>query len=411
MLKAFKYRLYPTKQQEILLNKHFNCCRFIYNLALETKINAYQHDKKSLSKFDLIKQITDLKQDCKWLCEVGTVSLQQSIINLDTSFKNFFRNKKHFGFPKFKKKNVIQSFKNLVHIKIDFQTSKVHIPKFQEGIKFALDRTFDGVIKQATVSKVSSGKYFISILVEIGQEKPIKKEITRETTVGIDLDINSLLTFSDGTKIENPKYLKHNLDKFSFLQRTHSKHKGKRTKHKITLLYEHIANQRKDNWQKISASLIRNNQSIALEDLSVKNMSKKCKSKQDEDGIYLPNGQSRKNGLNRSIQDVGWSMFVSILEYKAEWYGNNILKIGKFEPSSKTCSVCGFINKDLGGKTEWTCPKCGSKHDRDINAAINIKNFALRNLNIKTVCGVHTEDQDSCLANKEGALTSEAHLE
>jgi putative transposase len=136
-------------------------------------------------------------------------------------------------------------------------------------------------------------------------------------------------------------------------------------------------------------------------------MMKKCKPKQDEDGTYLLNGQSAKSGLNRSIQDAGWSMFVSMLEYKANWYGKNILKIGRFEPSSKTCSSCGYVNQDLGGKREWKCPECGVEHDRDVNAATNIKKFALSK--IKTVCGVHTENQKE-LPSMEGAPTSETNL-
>jgi putative transposase len=407
LLKAYKYRIYPTKQQAILLDKHFGCCRLIYNLALETKINAYQSNKVNFSKFDLIKQITGLKQDYSWLKEISIQSLQQSICNLDVAYQNFFRTKR--GFPKFKKKNGRQSFKNLCHVKIDFETSKVRIPKFQDGIKFALDRYFDGQIKQATVSRVPSGKYFISILVDNKQEPPSKVQIKEETTIGIDLGINSLLTLSDGTKFDNPKYLNKSMKRLKFLQRKHSNHRGKRTKRKITLLHEHITNQRKDNLHKISMKLIRDNQSIALEDLNIKGMSSKCKPKQGEDnGTYLPNGQSSKSGLNRSIQDAGWSMFVSMLEYKANWYGKNILKIDKFEPSSKTCSGCGFINQDLGGKREWKCPSCGIEHDRDVNAGINIKNMALSKN--KTVCGVHTENQKE-LPGLLGAMTSETHKE
>jgi putative transposase len=388
------------------LDKHFGCCRLIYNLALETKINAYQSNKVNFSKFDLIKQITGLKQDYSWLKEISIQSLQQSICNLDVAYQNFFRTKR--GFPKFKKKNGRQSFKNLCHVKIDFETSKVRIPKFQDGIKFALDRYFDGQIKQATVSRVPSGKYFISILVDNKQEPPSKVQIKEETTIGIDLGINSLLTLSDGTKFDNPKYLNKSIKRLNFFQRKHSKHRGNRTKHTLTLLHEHIANQRRDNLQKISTKLIRDNQSIALEDLNTSTMMKRCKPKQSEDGTYLPNGQSAKSGLNKFIQDAGWSMFVSMLEYKAEWYGRNILKIGRFEPSSKTCSSCGCINQDLGGKREWKCSECGVEHDRDINAAINIRNMALAKN--KTVCGVHTENQKE-LPSMEGALTSEAHKE
>jgi len=376
---------------------------------LETKINAYQSNRTYIYKYDLVKQITDLKKDCPWLYEICNQSLQQTIFNLDTAFKNFFRNKKHFGFPKFKNKKSKQSFKIMSDIKIDFENKKISIIKFRDGIKFALNRSFSGQIKQATVSKVSSGKYFISITVNNKQEPPFKAQIEEKTSIGIDLGINSLFTLSDGTKFDNPRYLNKSLKKLKVLQRKYSKFKGRKNKHKITILYEHIANQRKDNLHKISTQLIRDNQSIALEDLNISDMMKKCKPKQSKNGKYIPNGQNAKSGLNRSIHDAGWGIFVLMLEHKAEWYGKNILKIGRFEPSSKTCSGCGHINQDLKlNNREWKCPECGTTHDRDVNAAINIKNFALSKN--KTVCGVHTENQKE-LPRLLGAMTSEAHRE
>lgn len=359
MLKAYRYRLYPTKEQAELLNKHIGSCRLVYNLALETKQTAYAGYKVNLSCFDLIKQLPELKKQCEWLNEINSQSLQQSITHLDVAFTRFFKGQGDF--PKFKKKTARQSFNVPQNVIVDFENNKLIIPKFKKkGIDIVLHRKFKGDTKQATISRTPTGKYFVSVLVETKSKEPIKKKITENKTIGIDLGIKSFLVTSNGLEIDNPKFLKKSLARLKFVQSKFSKHKGKRTKHRLAIIHEKVSNQRKDFLNKVSTQLINNHDSIAIEDLNISGMVKNHK-------------------LAQSINDVGWGMFVTMLEYKAEWSGKNILKIGRFDPSSKTCNHCGTINKELKLKDrEWTCV-CGSVLNRDINAAINIKNFALRN--------------------------------
>lgn len=381
MFKSYKYRIYPTKQQEILINKHFGACRFVYNLALETKLMAYTGNKINLSCFDLMKQLPDLKKECIWLKEISGQALQQSVINLDKAYTNFFKG--YSDFPKFKKKNSKNSFISPQSIII--KNNKLFISKFRKGIKIVLHKEINGIIKRATISKTSTDKYFVSILIDTQKEIPIKQSIKENTTIGIDLGIKSFLVTSNNQKFDNPKYLKHNLLKLKYIQRKYSKYKGKRTKYKLALLHEKITNQRKDFLDKTSTQLIKNHDSIAIEDLNIQGMVKNHK-------------------LAQCINDVSWGMFITMLEYKAEWYGKNILKIGRFDPSSKTCSNCGSINKELKLQDrEWTCKYCGSILDRDINAAINIKSFALKNY---LSMGYRLKNQNE-LPTLVGVLTSE----
>jgi len=383
MLKSFKYRIYPNMAQVALINHHIGSCRFIYNLALETKQMAWAGNRVNLSCFDLINQIPDLKTECGWLKDVNSQSLQQPIRNLDNAFTKFFKGQ--CDFPKFKKKSNGGSFN--VPQNVVVENSLLIIPKFKEGINIKLHRAIKGEIRQATISRTHTGKYFVSILCNTSEEIKPKVNVKEDTIVGIDLGIKSFLVTSDGEAIDNPKFLKQSLSKLKYTQSKYSKHKGKRTRQKLALLHEKVANQRKDFLHKTSAKLINNHDSIAIEDLNIK-------------------GMVKNNKLAQSINDVGWGMFVTMLEYKAEWYGKNILKIGRFDPSSKTCSYCGSINKELTLKDrEWTC-KCGMLLNRDINAAINIKNFALKNhLSVE-----RRRKNQKKLPTLVGALTSEAHL-
>lgn len=382
MLKAFKYRLYPTDEQSVLLNKHIGACRFVYNLALETKQTAYAGNKVNLSCFDLMKQLPSLKDELSWLKDVNAQSLQQSIINLDIAFTKFFKGQANF--PNFKNKTSNRSFR--IPQKVNVYGNKLIIPKFINGIDIVLHRPIKGNIKQATISRTSTGKYFVSILCETGESIPTKPHITEQTTVGIDLGIKSYMVTSDGVEFENPKYLRKAQSKLKFTQRKYSKHKGKRTKHRLAILHEKVANQRKDFLHKVSTQLIKNHDSIAIEDLNIA-------------------GMVKNHCLAQSITDASWYTFVTTLEYKANWYGKNILRIGRFDPSSKTCSCCGSINKELTLQDrEWTCKSCGSLLNRDINAAINIKNFALRN----HLSGEHTLKNQGKLPTLVGALTLEA---
>jgi putative transposase len=380
MLKAFKYRISPTKEQAILLNKHIGSSRFVYNLALECKQIAYAGWRVNLTCFDLIKQLPDLKKECEWLKEINSQSLQAPIRNLDNAFTRFFKGQGEF--PKFKKKANGGSFN--IPQSVVLKNDKLIIPKFKEGIDIVLHRLTKGEIKQATISRTPAGKYFASILCDTGEEVKPKRAIKENTTVGIDLGIKTYLVSSDGKEFDNPKYLRKAQSRLKYVQRKFSKHKGKRTKHNLARLHEKVANQRNDFLHKTSSELIKNHDSIAIEDLAVSNMVKNHK-------------------LAQSISDAGWGMFTTMLEYKAEWYGVNILRIGRFEPSSKCCNVCGSINKELALKDrEWTC-RCGTLLNRDVNAAINIKNFALKN----HLSGTDRKNRNE-LPRLRGVLTSEA---
>lgn len=357
MLKAFKYKINPTKEQSILLNKHIGASRFVYNLALECKQMAWAGNKINLSCFALHGQLKGLKNECEWLKEINSQSLQQSITNLDKAYTAFFKGQN--SFPNFKKKSDGGSFN--IPQNVLLKNGKLVIPKFKKGIDIVLHRPIKGEIRQATISRTPTGKYFVSILCETGEAIKTKAKIRESTTVGIDLGIKTFIVASDGKEFDSPKFLRKAQSKLKYVQRKYSKHKGKRTKHKLAKLHEKVANQRKDFLHKTSTRLIRDNQSVAIEDLAVSNMVKNHK-------------------LAQAISDAGWSNFVTMLEYKAEWYGKNILKIGRFEPSSKLHANCGHINKELTlSDREWTCPKCGEVVSRDLNAAINIKSFALKN--------------------------------
>lgn len=388
MLRAYKYRLYPKVAQADLLNKHFGACRFIYNLALETKNYAYESHRKNISSFDLMNQLPELKKDCVWLKEVDSQALQQSIVNLDKAFTSFFKGKTRF--PNFKKKTATQSFRSPNGSRIRIDDNKIYFAKFFDGIKFVQDRIFYGQIRQATVSKTATDKYFISILVETGKENPKSKTIQEKTSIGIDLGLSHFAITSDGIKIDNPRHLRKSLSHLKFLQRQASKKKKgstnrKRANLKVALCYERVTNKRKDFLHKLSSKLISDNQTICIEDLNIQ-------------------GMKQNHKLALSISDASWSEFVRQLKYKAEWYGKNVLMIGRFEPSSKLCSVCGTKNETLTlADREWLCANCSTLHDRDLNAAKNIKSFALKNLSME-----RTRKNLMELPEVFGALKSEA---
>ena len=358
MLKTFRYRILPTSSQVEFINKHIGSVRFLYNLALETKQMAWVGNRVSLNRYDLQVQLKDLKNECEWLKEVNSQSLQVALMNLDAAYLRFFKGQS--GFPKFKSKNRnSQSF--CMPQNVTIEDNKLIIPKFKEGIDIILSRPIKGVIKQATISRTPTRKYFVSILCETGEQIKSKAKIKENTTVGIDLGIKTFLVSSNGQGFENPKFLRESQSKLKYVQRKYSKYKGKRTKQRLAILHEKVSNQRKDFLHKTSTKLIRENQSVAIEDLNV-------------------SGMLKNHSLAFSISDASWGIFIDMLEYKAEWYGVNILKIGRFDPSSKTCSNCGRINKELALKDRiWTCKGCNTVLDRDINAAINIKSFALKN--------------------------------
>jgi putative transposase len=353
------------------LNQHIGSCRFVYNWALDQKTKTYEQTGKSISRFDLNKSIPTLKVQNPWLGEVNSQSLQGMTKQVESAFTKFFREKA--GFPNFKsKKNPIQSFPVPQHYSVDFENSTVKLPKIG-AIKAVLHRSFEGELKTATVSRSSTGKYYISILVENNEELPTKQVFSALTTIGVDVGIKDFAALSTGEKIDNPKYLKNSLKRLKTLQRRVSKKvKGSKNrakaKQRLAVIHEKITNQRNDFQCKLSFKLISENQAIALETLNVKDMVK-------------------NHCLSQSISDAGWSSFVSKLEYKADWLGKTILRIGRFEPSSKLCNVCGYRNSNLItlAMRDWQCPTCNTLHDRDINAAINIKKFSLIDQNLISV--------------------------
>lgn len=366
--RAYKYRLYPNEEQKVLIAKHIGSCRFIYNYALAKKVKAFQTDKTNLSRFDIQADLPNMKKSDEycWLKEVNSLSLQASLANLDSAYARFFR--EHKGFPRFKsKKDSKQSFSIPQNTKVDFENGRIFIPKFKSGIKAILHRTFDGIVKTSTITRTSTGKYFISILVEVDEPDVSMKPICENKAVGIDLGIKTFAVLSDGTEIPNPKHLKQSLDKVKKLQRS-LLHKTKGSKNrdkarrKLALAHEQVTNRRNDFLHKVTSYLVNNYDTICLEDLNVK-------------------GMIKNHHLAQSLSDIAIGTFNTLLEYKAKERGVNILRIGRFEPSSKMCT-CGYINHNLTlAMREWTCPECGSIHDRDFLAANNIKRFAFRNIN------------------------------
>ena len=367
MFRTYKYRIYPSKEQEVLIQKTFGCVRFVYNNVLSYKIDKYKNENISLSKIDCNNYCNRvLKNEYNWLKEVDKFSLTNSIINMDNAYQKFF--KEHTGFPKFKsKKDNHKSYKTNFttnNIEVDFTNNNIKVPKLK-WIKSKIHRKFTGKIKSATISQNPSGKYFISILVDTENTQLPKNN----NKVGIDLGLKEFAITSDGELISNPKYLRKSEKRLIKLQKDLSrKQKGSKNRNKCRLkvakLHEKISNQRKDFLHQLSTRLIHENQVIVLEDLKVKNMIK-------------------NKHLSKSISDVSWSEFVRQLEYKSELYGRTVIKIDTWYPSSQICSNCGHKDgkKELSIR-EWTCPICGAHYDRDINASINILNEGLRMLGI-----------------------------
>lgn len=360
--KAYKYRLYPTKDQEELLLKHFGCVRYIYNWGLDYKTKHYKETNKNIGYMQLSGKdgaLSKLKKENEWLKEVNSQSLVSALGNLDRAYTNFFNHRAKF--PKFKKKSEKQSFQVPQHGWFDIKNNRLYIPKFKEGIYCKIHRKLPiGRQGTITISKNPSGRYFASVIVEIDENIPERQIPIKESTIGIDFGLKTFLTTSNGEKIYSPEYLKQSLVKLQKLSKKHSKkQKGSKNKEKerikLARLHEKISNQRLDFLHKLSSRLISENQAICIEDLNIQAMSKLW---------------------GRKINDLSYYSFTQMLNYKAEWSGKTIIKIGRFDPSSQICHKCGYRNHNLKlADRTWECPNCHSKLDRDINAAINIRDF------------------------------------
>lgn len=365
-MKAYKYRIYPNSEQRVLIEKHFGCARFTYNWALALQQKYYDEHKKSLSRKDIQDQLVSMKkqEQYSWLNEVNSQTLLSGLLHVYTAFGNFFKGRAKF--PKFKSKKIPQrSYQCPQHGSVDFEKGVLNIPKLK-GIKAVFSRQFDGKIKTVTISKTATGKYYASILVEVEQTQVTPSTIEADKTIGIDLGLNHLLIQSDGQKIENPRYLRQAQNRLAIQQKIFARKKKEsknyqRQKLNVARIHEKVRLQRLDLHHKLTHHLICENQATtyAVEDLGIKNMVKNSK-------------------LAKSISDVAWGQFLTLLQYKAEWYGKNVLKIGRFVPSSKICSCCGYKMEKLPLSVRlFECPSCNLVEDRDVNASINIRNFAL----------------------------------
>jgi len=356
---TYKFKLKPTKKQEILLNKHFGSVRFVYNYFLNQRKEEYLNNKKSITYNKQSSYLTQLKKEnkTKWLMEINSQSLQFSLKCIDTAYQNFFN--KRTQFPNFKSRKSRNSFTCPQFVRNEDKL--LFIPKFKGGIEMIMERKIKGKIKKATLSKTPTGKYFVSILTE----KEYTPSVKTNQSVGIDLGIKDFLVLSNGTKIKNHRFLKHyerelKLNQQHLSRKIKGSSRYEKQRIKVAKIHEKITNSRMDLIHKITLNLVNQFDTIYLEDLNVKRMMKNHK-------------------LSKSIGDVSWGKFIDVLTYKSEWNDKEIIHIDRFFPSSKTCSKCGWINNSLTLRDRtWTCKECGEIHDRDLNAAINIINEGYR---------------------------------
>lgn len=364
---TYRFRLYPNRDQKNRLARHFGICRFVYNYFLDRRNRLYEESKQWSSYREDCIELTKLKKGLDWVGEANSQSLQQELKNLDTAFNRFF--KKQAKLPKFhSKKTDKQSFR--VPQFVSVKDGNLHFPKFREGIKVKLHREIEGEIKYATVSMNRAGQYFVSVCVEKNIE-PLPKV---EKEVGVDLGVKALVTCSDGQVFENIKPYRTLENRLKHLHRalsrkTNGSKSKERARRRLSKLYVRIANIRINHLHKVSHRITSENQAIFIEDLNV-------------------SGMTKNSRLSKSIQDASMHELVRQISYKALWRGRMVVKIGRFYPSSKMCSSCGFINQLLTlSDRSWICPRCQVKHDRDLNAATNILMEGKRTVGITGLAG------------------------
>lgn len=390
--RTYKFRLYPNMEQAELLARHFGCARFVYNHFLNQRKEQYRLTGKSDNYYAQAKSLTELKKQeaTAWLKEVNAQSLQFALRSLDAAYTNFFQ--KRAKFPSFKSKHTKNSFTVPQHVSI--AGGRLFFHKFKEGIKCRVHREITGKVGKATISKTPSGKYFVSVFTEEEYVTPVKKS---GKAVGVDMGLKDLLITSDGEIFKNNRNTKRYERKLAKAQQHLSrKKKGSRgfenQKLKVARIHEKIANSRADYLHKCSISLVRRYDTICIEDLNVK-------------------GMERNHRLAKSITDASWGNFVSMLTYKAEWNGKKVVKVDRYFPSSQTCNVCGYVNKqtkDLSVR-EWECPVCHTHHNRDVNAAINILRFGINHTSAGTVDYTGGEEIRAALSESRSSVKPEAH--